>query len=69
MKGRALDKTQILFLSSLVSCFVYAYLGYKDAKWSFTGLASMDMNNTLGSNLLWGYSLTSIRGFLSLIPL
>ena len=60
MKVWALDKKQILFLSSLVSCFIYAYLGYKDAKWSFTGLASMDMNNTLGSNLLWGYSLTSI---------
>ena len=60
MKIRTLDKKQWLFLSSLTACFIYAYLGYKDAKWSDGGLASMEMSNTLFSNLFWGYSLLSI---------
>lgn len=54
------DKRQWLFLSSIVSCFIYLYLGYKDAHWSDSGLASMEMVNTFTSNIFWGYSIFSM---------
>lgn len=54
------DRKQWVFLSSVLSSFIYVYLGYKNAHWSDSGLASMDMVNTLVSNLFFGYSFFTI---------
>lgn len=54
------DRKQWLFLSSILFSFIYVYSGYKNAHWSSSGLASMEMANTLVSNLFFGYSFLTI---------